>query len=277
MNLMLNLRINNMKLDFMREAILNDDETKHLKLNDEEVIIVYQYLLQRDQNDSISFKPILKFKLYLQIVYEPTKEKRQQDLMRIIKRNLETFESDIYIADAILEDFIISDDYQKESVDYARQTILNKDKFMKGLYLYCPNGTGKSFLLSGLANELTKQYIDVIYAFVPDLIRTLKGAISTNQLEKRINILKRTKVLILDDLGGENMSAWFRDEILLPVIHYRLNANLMVHISSNVTFKELAEGMMLNKDNDSIRVMRIIKRISDLTKPFKLMKRFKID
>jgi len=266
-----------MKLDFMREAILNDDETKHLKLNDEEVIIVYQYLLQRDQNDSISFKPKLKFKPYLQIVYEPTKEKRQQDLTRIIKRNLETFESDIYIADAILEDFIISDDYQKEAVDYARQTILNKDKFMKGLYLYGPNGTGKSFLLSGLANELTKQNIDVIYAFVPDLIRTLKGAISTNQLEKRINILKRTKVLILDDLGGENMSAWFRDEILLPVIHYRLNANLMVHISSNVTFKELAEGMMLNKDNDSIRVMRIIKRISDLTKPFKLMKRFKID
>src|SRR5690554_8072453 len=98
MNLMLNLRINNMKLDFMREAILNDDETKHLKLNDEEVIIVYQYLLQRDQNDSISFKPKLKFEPYVQIVYEPTKEKRQQDLTRIIKRNLETFESDIYIA-----------------------------------------------------------------------------------------------------------------------------------------------------------------------------------
>lgn len=30
-----------MKLDFMREVILNDDEIKYLKLNDEEVIIVY--------------------------------------------------------------------------------------------------------------------------------------------------------------------------------------------------------------------------------------------
>ena len=73
------------------------------------------------------------------------------------------------------------------------------------------------------------------------------------------------------------MSAWFRDEILLPVIHYRLNANLMVHISSNVTLKELAVGMSLDRDNDKVRVMRIINRISDLTKPFNLTKRFKND
>src|SRR5690606_18147555 len=131
-----------------------------------------------------------------------------KDLTQTIKRNLETFESDIYIADATLDDFIISDEHQKKAVDYARSTINHKDKFMPGLYLYGPNGTGKSFLLSGLANELTKHNVDVIYAFVPDLIRSLKGAISTNQLEKRINILKRTSVLILDDLGGENMSLW---------------------------------------------------------------------
>lgn len=266
-----------MKLDDIRAQIAKDPETKHLKLNDQDVLVVYQYLLQRDQNDSKSYKPRLKFEPYLQIVYEATKERKQQELTKIIKRNLETFESDIYIADATLNDFIISEEVQQLAVDYAKNTINHKDKFMPGLYLYGPNGTGKSFLLSGLANELTKENIDVIYAFVPDLIRTLKGAISTNQLEKRINILKRTKVLILDDLGGENMSAWFRDEILLPVIHYRLNANLMVHISSNVTLKELAVGMSLDRDNDKVRVMRIIKRISDLTKPFNLTKRFKND
>lgn len=73
------------------------------------------------------------------------------------------------------------------------------------------------------------------------------------------------------------MFVWFRDEILLFVIYYCLNVNLMVYILSNVIFKEFVEGMMLNKDNDSIRVMCIIKRISDLIKFFKLMKRFKID
>lgn len=266
-----------MKLDFMREAIKNDSETKDLKLNDQDLLVVYQYLMQRDANTSTSYRPRLKFEPYLQIVYEPTKEKLQQDLTRTIKRNLETFESDIYIADATLDDFIISDDLQQQAIDYARRTLQNKDKFMQGLYLYGPNGTGKSFLLSGLANELTKHNVDVIYAFVPDLIRTLKGAISTNQLERRINILKRSSVLILDDLGGENMSAWFRDEILLPVLHYRLNANLMVHVSSNVSLAEMAEGMTLNKDYDKIRAMRIVKRIHDLTKVFKLTKRFKRD
>jgi primosomal protein DnaI len=266
-----------MKLDFMKETIKNDPETKDLILNDQDVLVVYQYLLQRDANDSLSYKPRLKFKPYLQVVYEPTKEKLQKDLTQTIKRNLETFESDIYIADATLDDFIISDELQQKAVDYARSTINHKDKFMPGLYLYGPNGTGKSFLLSGLANELTKHNVDVIYAFVPDLIRSLKGAISTNQLEKRINVLKRTNVLILDDLGGENMSLWFRDEILLPVLHYRLNANLMVHISSNVTLNELIEVMTVDKDNDAIRAARLVKRIHDLTKIFKLSKRFKND
>lgn len=264
-------------MDFMRVAIQKDKETKGLTLNDQEVLVVYQYLLQRDQNESTIFKPKLRLKPYVQIVYEPTKEKIQQDLTKTIKRNLETFESDIYIADATLDDFIISDELHELAVTYARKTIENKDKFMPGLYLHGINGTGKSFLLSGLANELTKRNIDVIYTYVPDLVRTLKGAISTNQLEKRVNILKRTSVLILDDFGGENMSPWFRDEILLPVLHYRLNANLMVHISSNVELKGLAEGMIVDRDNDKVRVMRIIKRISDLTKPFKFTKRFKND
>ncbi|MFA7417685.1 MAG: ATP-binding protein [Acholeplasma sp.] len=261
----------------MKTVILNDPETKHLKLNDQEVLVVYQYLLQRDQNDSKSFKPKLKFKPYVQIVYEPTKEKVQQDLTKIIKRNLETFESDIYIAEATLKDFIISDDNHKKVVSYAEKTIKHKDKFMKGLYLYGANSTGKSFLLSGLANELTKLNVDVIFAFVPDLIRTLKGAISTNQLEHRINILKRTTVLILDDLGGENMSPWFRDEILLPVLHYRLNANLMVHISSNVSIVELAEVMRLYGEETTVRSMRIVKRIDELTKSFRFTKKFQND
>src|SRR5690554_1060150 len=150
---MLNLRISNMKLDFMKEAIKKDKETKDLVLNDQEVLVVYQYLMQRDLNESISFKPRLRTKPYIQIVYEPTKEKIQQDITSRIKRNLETFESDIYIADAFIDDFIISDELQKKAINYAKKTLKEPKKYMQGLYLYGPNGTGKSFLLSGLANE----------------------------------------------------------------------------------------------------------------------------
>lgn len=51
---------------------------------------------------------------------------------------------------------------------------------MKGFYLYGLNGIGKSFLLSGLVNEFIKFNIDVIYVFVLDLIRILKGVILIN-------------------------------------------------------------------------------------------------
>lgn len=264
-----------MKYDFMRQAILDDPETKDLKLSDQDVLVVYQYLQQRDENTSTGFRPRLKLTPYVQVIYEPTKERLEQQVTRKIKKNLETFESDIYIADATLDDFIISDEYQAKAVKYARKTIDHKDKFMPGLYLYGENRTGKSYLLSGLANELTKNNVDVIFAFVPDLIRTLRGAISTNQLEQRINILKRATVLILDDLGGENMTPWFRDEIILPILHYRLNANLMVHISSNLTHKGLAANMTFaQKEEDQIKAIRILNRIKDLTKVFNLPKRF---
>src|SRR5690554_3055985 len=154
-------------LDDIKRIIKNDKETKNLKLNDDDLLVVYQYILQRDSNIHQDFIPKLILKPDVHIIYEPTKEKIKKDLTKSIIKNLETFESDIYIADTTLDDFIISDDLQQQAIDYAKQIIANKDKYMPGLYLYGSYGTGKSYLLSGLANELTKNHIDVVYAFVP--------------------------------------------------------------------------------------------------------------
>lgn len=266
-----------MALDEVKKIVSEDNETKHLKLSDNDVYVVYQYLLLRDDNELKGFRPKLVLEPYVHINYVPTKERQQEELTITLRQHLETFESDIYIADATLDDFIITDENQQKAIDYANQFLKNPLKFQRGMYLHGPYGTGKSYLLSGLANELTKRRVNVVFVFVPDLIRSIKGSIGSDQLEKKINILKRCDVLILDDLGGENVSVWFRDEILLPIIHYRLNANLTVFISSNSTLGELADVMRLDKENDAIKVTRLIKRIEDLTKPFKLVKRFEKD
>lgn len=266
-----------MAFDDIRKKIAEDPETKDLILNDNDMYVVYQYLLQRDQKSLNDFLPKLILTPYVHISYVPTVEKVRQIENAVLKRHLETFESEIYISDADIDDFIISDVYQEKAVNYAKKFLEKPLKFQKGLYIYGPYGAGKSYLLSGLANELTKRKVNVVYVFVPDLIRTLKSNIGSDQLEKKINILKRCDVLILDDLGGENISVWFRDEILLPILHYRLNASLSVHISSNSNIAQLAKSMIMDKESDAIKVTRIIKRIEDLTKPFKFEKTFTKD
>ena len=37
-----------------------------------------------------------------------------------------------------------------------------------------------------------------------------------------LNYLKSVDVLLLDDFGSENMTNWLRDDVLGPVLNYRL-------------------------------------------------------
>ena len=80
--------------------------------------------------------------------------------------------------------------------------------------------------------------------------------------------------LILDDLG-EYHSKLFRYEILLPIIHYRLNAFLPIFISSNFSQKELATNLINDsKGEDATQVLRLIRRINDMTKTFEFKTHF---
>lgn len=263
-----------MDINEVKKIVSSDKDTKDLKLNDEEILVAYQYILQRDESALKGVRPRLRLEPFIHIDYVPTKERILEEKTQQLKKNLETFESDIYISKAKLEDVtILSVNYEK-AVNYMRSFIDEYPKFKKGLFLFGPYRTGKSYLLSALANELVLKNIDVVFAFIPDLARAIKGSMNTQTLESKINILKRTSVLILDDLGGEYLSSWFRDEILLPILQYRLNANLPVFISSNLTLHELAKMLETNQDGSIVKSVRIMQRIIDLTIPVEFSEKY---
>jgi len=259
----------------IENIIKKDKELKSLNINPKDYDIVMQYLFIRDANLDPNYTPKLNLEPYVHITYVPTPAKILKDQTKAIKENLETFESDIYISDANLDDFVILDSYHEKAINYAKRYFKDPKKHSMGMYIYGPYGTGKSFFLSGLANELTKLGVKVVFVFMPDFVRSIKGAISTGELEKKINILKKSEYLILDDLGGEYHSPWFRDEILLPIIHYRLNAELPVFISSNYPLNQLAKSLIEDSKDNATQILRLIKRISDMTKTFKFEKAFK--
>ena len=137
----------------------------------------------------------------------------------------------------------------------------------KGLYLWGKNNMGKTYALSALATELRKKHISTIIAYYPDLVREFKSRVSTGTLEEVISKLKQVEVLMLDDIGGEGDSAWVRDEILGPILQYRLLDNKPTCFSSNYSRVQLAQDHFAKfRDSDKVRATRIVTRIKELTK-----------
>ena len=121
-------------------------------------------------------------------------------------------------------------------------------------------------MLSAIAIELIKKNVGVLFVYMPDLVRTIKQGIVENNLEQRINQLKQIDVLMLDDFGGEHMTSWFRDEVLMPVIQYRLSTKLPVFISSNYTLENLTNFLAAASDkDDKFKAVRLIQRIRNMT------------
>ena len=100
----------------------------------------------------------------------------------------------------------------------------------------------------------------------------LKNAIGSDRLEQLMNYLKSVEVLILDDLGSENMTPWLRDEVLGPVLNYRLMEEKPVFISSNLNpAEDLLEHLSITKTStDSLKGARIKSRLEGLVIPIEL-------
>lgn len=151
----------------------------------------------------------------------------------------------------------------KKLIDFKNNYLNNKEA--KGIYIYGKYGTGKSFILYSFAKELVKSGKKVIYAYYPDLIREIKSSIGSDKFEKYILELKKIDVLILDDLGAENNTAFARDEILGPILQYRMNHELPLFASSNSDFELLRSHFAdTSSESDKMKAGRIIERLKYL-------------
>jgi primosomal protein DnaI len=254
-----------MTLKEMRAIIEKDEETNTLKLIDADVIKVYQYIIERNANVlHDGYRPILKTTPYIEVVYEATDAQIRLERQLKIKDHLDLFDSETYMQDASMNDIHMHSDERKKTFELAKTFIDTYDGeiFKKGLYVYGMYGTGKTYILSAIAKELSYKGFGVIFAYMPDISRGIKQGMTEGTLEKRINLLKQTDILILDDLGAEYISSWFRDEVLMPIIQYRQSAGLPIFASSNYNMKQLTEVLAESSaQTDVIKAARLSKRL----------------
>ncbi len=263
-----------MTFEDMRKVIKKYPETKDLVLLDVDVNKVYQYIIQMQEEPVVNgYEIVLRTEPYIEIVYRPTKEKAFEIRKEKIRRKLKFYDSEVYIQDASISAFSCFNEERQKACDLASSFIekYKKDHYEKGLFIYGRYGTGKSYLLSAIAQELALKNIAVLFVYMPDLIRSIRQGMNEGNLEERINKLKQADILMMDDFGGENMSSWFRDEILVPVLQYRLSAKLPVFMSSNFSLVQLLEALTLQKDETNrMKAGRLIQRMKDLMHYVKL-------
>lgn len=142
----------------------------------------------------------------------------------------------------------------------------------RGLYIYGPFGTGKSFILGALANELANLRIRTVVVYIPEFLREMKQSIQDQTLNEKIEFVKRANVLMLDDFGAESMSAWARDEVIGTILQYRMAEKLPTFFTSNFNFDELQHHLTYTQrgEKEEVKAARIMERIKTIAKPVQL-------
>lgn len=138
----------------------------------------------------------------------------------------------------------------------------------KGLFLTGPFGVGKTYLLGAIANELQKTNTSSMLVYMPELVRFMGDAIRTNTVTEKINMFKKADVLMIDDIGAENFSAWFRDEVLGAIVQHRMMEGLPTFFTSNYTMDQLEEVLAVSSKGqvEKIKAGRIMERIRQVSK-----------
>ena len=146
------------------------------------------------------------------------------------------------------------------------------DKQTKGLYLSGSFGSGKTYILSALLNELSKLNYSCIIVYYPELLRSIKESFNSDDYNERINEIKKCDLLLLDDIGAETTTSWNRDEILGTILQYRMDNKKDTFFTSNLNLKELENHFITsNKDEEVIKARRIMERVKYLTDELELI------
>lgn len=150
--------------------------------------------------------------------------------------------------------------------DYIENYFKNRKK---GLYLSGNFGSGKTYLIASLFNELAKKDVKSAIVYFPEFLRSLKASFNNSEdstYSDRFNYIKKIPLLLIDDIGAENLTSWGRDEVLGTILQYRMEEDLPTFFTSNLNINDLEVHLSITNSNaDKIKARRIIERIKYLT------------
>lgn len=157
----------------------------------------------------------------------------------------------------------------EESSEYVLcvKELLKAIQNEQGIYLCGKPGVGKTYLMNCVANKYAHDGRKVALIHSASFISDLKMKMSEGNNDAFLNILKKVDVLFIDDIGGENVTAWSRDEIFMPLLNDRMEKNRLTFFTSNYNFDELEDHFAIDAkgNKDVIKANRLMERIKALS------------
>ena len=209
----------------------------------------------------------------LNFSYIPCDKLIKEESTYAYKKNITCFDLPKEISEASFSKAYRDDNKRLPIFKYFKEFMDSylKDKKGKGLYLSGSFGSGKTYLIAALFNELAKKDINSALVYYPELLRSLKSSFGSDY-EEKFDFIKRVPLLLLDDIGAENTTSWSRDEVLGPILQYRMEEELPTFFTSNLTLEELEKTLSTtNNGIEKVKAKRIIERIKQLTVPLELI------
>ena len=239
-----------------------------------------QYITERDKflrgdTDYIAkgYKPILVMNHgYADVSYEETPELIAAEKEAAIKNRLKLINLPATLKKASLAQVDLDDLGRLPIFEKLLAFVEQYPAIQKGLYLYGDFGVGKSFMMAALAYDLSeKRGVSSTLLHYPSFVIDVKNAIGDGNVKTLVDEIKLSEVLILDDIGAEQSTAWVRDEILQVILQYRMQENLPTFFTSNFNFEELelhfAKGKHGNDETwEARRVMERIRYLAEETR-----------
>ena len=206
------------------------------------------------------------------LVFNSVACKYQKEYNAKLENTSVSFEEPYQIRVASMADIDLTDKKRVPLIKWTKDFYkkYQTDKHIKGLYLHGSFGSGKTYILAALLNELAKEGTKTVIMYYPEMLRSLKESFSSD-FDEKMNLFKSCDILLIDDLGAEHVTGWNRDEILSTILNYRMEEGLPTFITSNLNKEELSEHLSYTDGfKDTVKAQRIIQRINQLTEDMEM-------
>lgn len=204
----------------------------------------------------------------LEFEYKPCRYKKKLLKNNQYQKNIKNIEVPKVITEASISNIYKTDKKRYEVINWLLDLIDNYKSGDKGLYLHGNFGCGKTYLVSATFNELAKLGYKTSIVFYPEFVRQA----FYEDFKYNFDLIKKVDFLLIDDIGAENLTAYNRDEILCPLLQYRMDNKLTTFFTSNLTLDELRSHLAFSKKGvDEVKAGRIISRIEQLTVDLELI------
>lgn len=190
------------------------------------------------------FKPYIKCQCRKQQEAAAEEEQKRLDFAEMVRKYRREAFPEGKLATWTFEN---DDGSNEKYINAMKRYVANFDNFKeqgRGVMLYGPTGTGKTYLAACIANALIDKGYRAVFTSMSRIERTLQK--SWGDRQEYIDFLSRVPLVVIDDIGTERNTSYM-GEIIYSVIDARYTAGLPLIATTNLTLAELMKPAELKE------------------------------